>query len=100
MGEPLIFMISGFLDASPSPKTNYSYLSRRHDCTNNSRKIRNQFLQIICLSSLSMQNMCKSKMLDMLGKQGLEKHEDSYLNCLHTLAMGSTSSGKHEMELW
>ena len=35
--KPFMFMISGFLDVSMSPKTNYVYLWRHQETSNNSR---------------------------------------------------------------
>ena len=37
--KPLISMISGFSDASPSPKTNLIYLGRPQDPSNNPRNV-------------------------------------------------------------
>ena len=61
MGEPqpLISMISGFLDVSPSPKTNICYLWRPQDTSNNPRKILKHFRtnnMLINLKILEIEN--------------------------------------------
>ena len=47
--KPQISMISGFMDVSPSPKTNYFYLWKPQDTSNTPRQFPNRFRQIMFL---------------------------------------------------
>ena len=58
---PLISMISGFLDVSFLPKTNYFYLWRPRDTSNNFKKnsqiiLEIIFINLICLESSNLKS--------------------------------------------
>ena len=94
--KPIICMRSGFLDVAMSPKTSLIYLWRHQDTSNNSR--RNKIhLKIF----LKISKKWKPTFFYFCGNRQVPNNPDGPFNKFSKLwNMGSTSSRKHEMEIW
>ena len=82
--NPLIFMISGFLDVTMTPKTNIIYLLRHQDSSNNQRTSPNHF-HIYYFGNLNISEIICLKMVE---KPSTEQSWRSVLNFLGNLAYG------------
>ena len=89
-------MISGVLDVSMTPKTNYFYLWSNQDTSKNLRKIPNHF-QIIISDNRKISDI---EDFENFGKDGHQQIMKIRLIFLKNLNMGSISSRKHEMKVW